>query len=362
MVKVLSILAAAVAIACGAGRPAWALPVFAHRYDLSCGTCHTVVPHLTPFGQSFLRAGFRLPAARAAFPLAVKVNLAYSSDADPSGLPKAMVDEVELLAAAPLGRNASYRVEQYAVDGGTTGKTRDAWLSFTSRPDFGDPSPALRITAGSFTLPLPLDPETQRDTESHYAAFDQKVGSNPFDLFEDKIGIDTAFGTQSGEGTDVHVVAAQGHDAQSGLAASGIDELFYAQRAWPATTLSVYRYQGRRPLKPDADRFWRDGAGLTAYDGRVEFDALVQAGSDSSADGRGTIAWSDAGYAQVRWTCSPALFGVIRYDAAADALSGSGRSLTTALIVRPARDERFTVEGVFHGTRTTLDAGWLFAY
>ncbi|HEV2878622.1 MAG TPA: hypothetical protein VGW96_03480, partial [Candidatus Eremiobacteraceae bacterium] len=40
---------------------AQAIPVFAHRYGLSCQVCHTTVPHLTTFGEEFGRAGFRLP-------------------------------------------------------------------------------------------------------------------------------------------------------------------------------------------------------------------------------------------------------------------------------------------------------------
>ncbi len=40
-----------------APRPAEAIPVFAHRYGLQCQACHTVVPHLTPFGETFLANG-----------------------------------------------------------------------------------------------------------------------------------------------------------------------------------------------------------------------------------------------------------------------------------------------------------------
>ena len=103
---------------------AQALPVFAHRYGLSCEACHTTVPHLNPFGSAFLRAGFRLPStftASSVFPVALKVNLQYSSEPEPSGLPKAIVDEIELLAGEALTHHWSYRLEQYIVDGGVPG-------------------------------------------------------------------------------------------------------------------------------------------------------------------------------------------------------------------------------------------------
>src|ERR1700737_168500 len=85
---------------------AMAVPIFAERYGVSCQTCHTVVPRLNPFGENFRDAGFRWPAAvklRPSSPVAVKVNLAYTSANDPTGLPKALVDEVELLTMGTAG-------------------------------------------------------------------------------------------------------------------------------------------------------------------------------------------------------------------------------------------------------------------
>ena len=345
--------------------PAAALPVFAHRFDLSCGACHIAVPRLTPFGQAFARAGYRLPdgmPARRTFPVALKINLAYSSAADPSGLPRTIVDEVELLAGAPLGGHASYRIEQYAVDGGVVGKTRDAWLSYTSRPTFGDPLPALRVTAGEFTLPLPVDPETQRDTENHYAIFDQTVGGDPFNFFDDKIGVDVAYGAPFGAGTDLHVLALQGHDVQSGLASSGLDRMLYAQAGSPTASLAAYRYDGSRPIQPVADRFWRQGVALHGSAGDADLDVLAQTGDDSSARGVGASARSSGGFAQLRWTWSPRLFGIVRYDTTDDAIAGMRRSLTTSLVIRPYRNARLTLEDVVEGGKHTLDAGWLFAY
>src|SRR5215470_10425430 len=110
--------------------PVLALPVFAHRYGLSCEACHTTVPHLNAFGAEFMRAGYRLPPnmeRHPAFPVALKVNLEYSSQPDPNGLPKFIVDEVELLAGGALTKHVSYRLEQYLVDGGEPGLTRDAF-------------------------------------------------------------------------------------------------------------------------------------------------------------------------------------------------------------------------------------------
>src|SRR5581483_10705435 len=175
-----------------AGEPARAWPVFAHRYAVSCQACHTIVPELNAFGSAFLQAGYRWPApvpAHGTLPVALKTNLAYTSAPDPAGLPKAIVDEVELLSFGPVGRSFSYRLEEYWLEGGRLGKARDAYVAYQNG--------TFRVQAGQFTLPLPNDPETMRPTENHYAVFDQTVGENPFDLFNDGLGLNVGYGNRS---------------------------------------------------------------------------------------------------------------------------------------------------------------------
>lgn len=350
-------------LVCAFPTAANALPVYAHEYGFSCGQCHTVVPHLNAFGQDFLLAGFRLPRSlpsRSAFPIAVKANFAYSSADDPTGLPKAIVDEVELLAGAPVTGHVSYRLEQYVVDGGVPGSTRDAWLQFTSDPNFGSSAAALRVTGGQFTLPLPVDPETQRDTLNHYAVFDQKVGDNPFDFFDDRIGLDAEYG-RSKSGLDVNALVLRGHDPQSGLPNLGYDRMFTAEETAGGATLWAYRYDGTRPLST-RDAFWRQGFSLIRRDGKEEVDVLVQTGNDSSVAPFSSQAMSSGGFAQLRWAFDPGLVGIVRYDRVSDALSGAQSSVTGTLLFRPHRDMRFTVEDVFSGGHQTLNAAWLVAY
>ena len=341
-----------------------AIPVFAHRYGLSCQACHTAVPHLTPFGLAFLRAGFQLPPTmpvREAFPVSVKVNVQYSSAPEPQQLPRVILDELEFLSFASVTKHVSYRIEQYAVDGGSPGLTRDAWLSYTSRPDFGATAAALRATAGQFTLPLPVDPETQRWTLRHYAIFDQTVGANPFNLFDDRIGLDASFGKQI-RGIDLHALALKSHDPQSGLPNRGTDTMFALQDAVVGSVFSLYRYDGRRPLGPVSDRFWRQALSANVYLGKAEIDALAQMGLDSSADGMGRSVNSHGGYGQLIWSFSPTLMGVTRYDTTYDALAGKADSVTTSLVVRLRSNMRLTVEGVARKSGGAVNAAWLFAY
>lgn len=50
-----------------AASEARAIPAFARKYGTSCITCHTVFPHLTPFGEAFRRNGFRFPGGDSNF-------------------------------------------------------------------------------------------------------------------------------------------------------------------------------------------------------------------------------------------------------------------------------------------------------
>lgn len=325
-----------------APRPASALPVFAHRYGLTCQACHTTVPHLNSFGRAFQERGYWIPGAvpRAVTPpVAVKVNLAYSSDADSTGLPKAIVDEVELLTGGAIGRRFNYFLEQYAVDGGVPGRPRDMWLQFNGG--------SSHIRAGEFTLPLPVDPETERDTEAHYLVYDQTVGDNPFNFFDARTGIEAYTQTQSG--------------FEAHLASFRRGALVYASKTFGGHfKLDAYRYQGTAPVARAADDFYRQGFGAGANWGKFESLLVLQHGNDSNP-GTGAPAASSGGFLQAHYTFSPSLMAVARADRTYDAISGTQRQTILSLVMRPARNMRFTVEDQITDHHT-LNMGWLFAY
>jgi len=306
---------------------AQALPVFAHRYGLTCQACHTTVPHLNGFGQAFLRNGFRLPqAAGEALPVAVKVNLAYTSDPDEDGLPKAVVDEVELLTGGAIGSHVNYFVEQYVLDGGVAGSPRDAWMQYNSEG-------IMHVRAGQFTLPLPVDPETERDTEAHYLVYDQTVGDNPFAFFDARPGVDAYVLAPSGD--EFHLAAFTKGQAMA-----------YGAKALGDFTLYGYRYQG--------SGFFRQGVGARQRIGKFDFAAVLQRGSDPDAR-------SSGGFAEAHYAFSPALTAVARYDRVWDSLQGPQQQTVFSLVTRPARNMRFTLEDQVTDHHT-LNMALLFAY
>lgn len=327
------------------------MPVFAHRYSLTCQACHSTVPRLNDFGKAFRARGYSLPGARGVFPLALKVNLAYSSDPDASGLPKAIVDEIELLSGGSAAKNTSFFFEQYVVDGGRPGMTRDAWMQFNS----GN----AHLKVGQFELPLPVEVESERETLEHYALYDQSVGANTFAFFDPRLGIEAAFGSE--DGLRAHVSLLQAYDRHTTTPRSGIDLMGSLSKSLGNLTLQTYRYQGRRNFAvPDV--FWRQGYAAQYEHEKVSLTGVLQTGEDRSADGLGLGAHSSGGFLEGTYYFSDAVAVIARYDGTSDSLSGTQRQFVISGAVRPRRNMRFTIEGSAAGSHDRLSAAFMFAY
>ncbi|TAM75404.1 hypothetical protein EPN44_08060 [bacterium] len=329
---------------------------------MTCQKCHTAIPHLNAFGQFFLANGYRIPGVEPgpAFPVAIKANFAYTSEPDPAGLPKAVVDEVEVFLAGLAGPRTNYFFEQYVVDGGNRGLTRDAWVNYRATPAAA--RVPVWLQAGSFTLPLPVDPETFRESAQHYTVFDQTIGNNPFNFFDPKIGLQVGVGSIL-QGTSLRVFAGPGHDRQSGLPTVGTDVMGYGQQVIGPFTLSLYRYEGARPDVADLlDRFSRQGYGFTYASGRWTSESVLQTGWDSSVNGLGFA--SSGGFTQLRYEIGPRLFALARYEGTNDT-AGFARDGVLLLGMRVTHNARFTVEDIIQHvpqTKHTLNAQYTVGY
>jgi hypothetical protein len=307
-----------------------------------------------------MASGYRIPGVQPgpAFPLATKVNLVDSSanqgtGPNGAGLPKAIVDEVELFTAGAIGTRASYFVEQYAVDGGMPGLTRDAWVMDRVNP--WQARIPLYVQAGSFTLPLPVDPETFRETYQHYTPYDQTVGTNPFTFFDPKIGVRLSVGDPA-RGLNGQFFAGPGHDRQSGLASTGTDTMGYLQDSIGLLTLAAFRYQGVRPTAAGADSFSRTGYGLVFNQwGRLSSETMLLSGWDSTC-GVSAVAGcaSSGGFTQLRYAFGRKLFALGRYEGTNDPTNGFTRDGVLLLGYGPTERSRLTVEDVIsHAPQTT---------
>ncbi|MBV8490801.1 MAG: hypothetical protein JO199_09770 [Candidatus Eremiobacteraeota bacterium] len=324
-----------------------------------------MIPHLNEFGAAFLASGDRIPGVQPgpAFPFAAKLNLvdssAYQGDGpNGAGLPKAIVDEIELFAAGAVGSRGSFFVEKYAVDGGQPGRIREAWV--TTRANPWTARIPVYVQAGSFTLPLPVDPETFRETYQDYTPYVQTVGTNPFNFFDPHAGVRVSAGDPL-RGVNVQVMAGPGHDPGSSFNTIGTDTMEYAQDAMGPFTLSAYHYNGTRPVPaarvPELDQFQRTGYGLT-YNawGRWTSESLLQTGWDSNCRAPAAYAGcaSSGGFEQVRYAFSKRFFALARYEGTYDPIDGLARDGVVLLGYGPSVNSRVTIEDVIaHVPATT---------
>lgn len=332
------------------------IPLFAHQYGFTCKTCHSVVPHLTPFGAAFLAAGERFPNLKPgrAFPIAVKANVIASNrnqgdGPGGTGLPKTVVDEVEAFTAGTIGSRANYLAEQYVIDGGTPGLLHDAWIQERINP--WNARIPVQAQIGMFTLPLPVDPETFRETYQDYAPLTTTVGSNPFFFKDPKLGVRVGAGDPQ-RGLHADLFVGPGYDRQSGLAKTGVDTEVYAQDAMGPFALSLLQYDGLRPVSgAPFDRFKRTAYGIT-YGQWTRFtsEAVLVHGWDSDCATPGYRGCtSSGGFEQLRFAFDDRLFALARYEGTDDPGNGFIRDTVLQLGYGLARNARVTIEDVIEG-------------
>lgn len=311
--------------------PVLAIALFARQYGVTCTKCHTVIPHLTTFGAHFLAAGDRIPGLSAPPGAAAKLNLVASSERqgpgpNGAGLPKAILDEMELFVSGTLGTRASFFLEQYVLDGGLPGNLREAWASERLNP--WDARIPLSAQIGSMTLLLPVDPETFRETYQHYAIFDQTIGASPFDLFAPEVGFKVTVGDTL-RGTSAQVFAKPNAMMAAVSHTAG------------AFTPALYHYAGLG--------FSRTGYAFSIRSGKWQSDSLLQTGWNVGPPG---VA-SSGGFTQVRYAFDSRTFALARYEGTNDG-TAFARDAVFALGYAPARNARLTVEDVIsHAPRTT---------
>ena len=87
------------------------------------------------------------------------------------------------------------------------------------------------LQGGQFTLPLPVDPETFRDTYQGYTPYVQTVGGNPFNFFDPAMGMRLGVGDPL-RGVSVQLFGGPGYTPPSDLSPTGVDTEVYAQMRW----------------------------------------------------------------------------------------------------------------------------------
>lgn len=348
MPRLAIVLPLVILLLAGAAAPASAIPLFAQQYGVSCEKCHGVIPHLNAFGAAFVAYGYRIPGVMPgpAAPVAVKTNLVASNQSLGDGLPKAIVDEIELLSGGAIGTRASYYFEQYAVDGGMPGALREA--SVTDRVNPWNARIPIYAQAGQFTLPLPIDPETFRETYQDYAPYVQQVGTNPFTFFDPHLGARLGIGDPL-HGLNLQLFAGPGYDRLSGLRTTGADTFAALGEAYGDVTVTAFTYDGMRPVGAAAsDAFSRNGAALTVGAwSRFSSETLLTHGWDANCGTVGSGCASSAGFEQLRYAFDRRLFALARYEGSDDPTNGFARDGVLLLGYGPTEWSRLTLEEVY---------------
>lgn len=340
----------------------FATQLFAKETMLSCQACHTAAMQLTPLGKGFRNSNLRLmKVTRSGAPAAaLRGQFAYTSEPDPTGLPKAILDEVDTFVAGQVAKNFTYYTDVYNVDGGENGAAREVWIEYAS--DHQRSSHALRATVGLLSLPVPVDPEAFRETNNHYAIWDQTVGGNTFTFFDPHNAAMLTYGSPV-RGTSLSLLGVQGHDKQSGLPSLGTDTMETIRHIAGPLVLDAYRYDGRRPTGDLSDAFSRTGFGAQFFAGRAQFMAVTQTGFDSSPNGDGVAVASSGGFAQARYQLNPASFLIGRYDGVSDSTGTFERSFTLGYGMRVGNNFKVEFEDVMqHSPQTTHTLNVVFGF
>jgi mono/diheme cytochrome c family protein len=125
-------LCAAALIFLAASVRADAIPVFANGQGVSCQTCHTTFPGMTPYGMMTMMTNFQnldWKKQQQAFPLAVRSQIvSFLGNGDHPQ--QTMVNTLSILGGGFIGKNFTWYGEQPFVDGGGIGTTEQLWVSW----------------------------------------------------------------------------------------------------------------------------------------------------------------------------------------------------------------------------------------
>ena len=317
-------LAAAVAVPSAAS----AMPIFAQRYHLTCGECHTAIPELNAFGNAFRNRGYRFPDSvprHGTTVAAVRYNMEYEND--PAAGSRRFSPSASILADEDVGRVNVYL--HYGL--GSGGAPASVYLGFLSTYD-AHTRELYRL--GLFEVPLTQSPGQRLDSISEYGYFGTAVGHNDLALNAPRLGIETergignatligtlAFGEFKGSAyggapvfTGTTTTAERPEIGLYGRFPITSDVQLNAQVLDGARTIGL---PGRAPFADPYDRIGY-GADFTFFHKRLDLTAQQWLGRDGDPDGDRNPIDSSGGYLRLKYFATPHVFAAVRYDAAAN--------------------------------------------
>ena len=315
----------ALAVLAFAPRPASAVPLFAQRYNLTCGTCHSVLPELNAFGNEFRNRGYRIDGLpkHGTTILGLREQVAYTRDPT-DGTTRRIVPAGAVLGALEVGRVEAFMHENLGSEGGPA----SLFLGYLA---YGDAHSGVIYRAGLIELPLIHSPAQRNDTLTTYGYEGTIAGLNDLTLATPRWALEAERNIGAGRIAATVAFANGGGSAYGGKpVATGRSESFASPEVgifvrYPiaeGVRLGFDGLEGSRAItvlgRPQFnDAYNRGGISIEARKGRLELLAEQWYGHDADADGAGGALNSYGGFARLRWYLGSHAFIGVREDAAA---------------------------------------------
>lgn len=300
-----------------------AIPIFAQRYHLLCGACHSVLPELNTFGRYFRAHGYRLNAPTHGTTLfALRYQLEYEQN---PGANRRFTPGGVILANADIGRLTAFVHYNLGAAGGPSA----LFLGYVATYDEHVHS---LYRAGLFELPLAQSPGQRLDDLAAYGYYGTHVGLNDLTLASPRWGIqaERTIGKTVLDATaaigEFKGAAYGGKPIPTGESTSPAAPeygFFVSAPLAPWLTGGGQLLSGSRAILASGrpafdDRYTRDGLWLRAARGPLEVQAEQWWGRDANADGFGSTQASSGGYARLKYYLGAHAYVGIRYDASAN--------------------------------------------
>jgi hypothetical protein len=266
-----------------------AIPPFARKYGVSCGLCHSPVPRLNDFGETFAANGFEMVPREPArdtidtgdpllrllrdigfgvrMDLFGTLNLPMRSDYGDSDLQ--LPYNIKLLTGGVVAPGISYYMYFFLSERGEVAGLEDAYVQFT---DIG--GSGVSVIAGQFQVSDPLFKRELRLQYEDYQPYRVRVGAARPDLTYDRglfvtwappwPGADLALMLVNGTGID-HAAANRHYDRDNMKNVAGR----FSQELGPVR-LGAFGYYGRERADGQTDRITIYGPDATVGAGPLE--------------------------------------------------------------------------------------------
>lgn len=179
--------------------PAYSIPAFARKYDMSCNVCHSPAPKLKPYGDEFARNGFQLPdkepvryfretgdeklALLREFPVAARFEL-YGRYQTAKADKKADFQTpllLKFLSGGQIAREISYYFYFFFSEKGEVAGIEDAFIMFNNL--FGVD---FDLYVGQYQVTDPLFKRELRLELEDYKIYSTKVGESDNSLLYER--------------------------------------------------------------------------------------------------------------------------------------------------------------------------------